>query len=549
MEKIILVGGKAQQGTAITSLFLGKTFCRLGYYVFNYRDYPSLISGGHNFNVLRISEKPVFSHKNHPDIIIALDQNTVNLHQKDLKKGGFILGRKGLKSSRQLYSLDTVPLLEKLKAPAVFENDIFLGWLFRYFGTDKDFLFKEAKKDFGEKSELIIKTLDEGYKLSSVKEKLKKTGKAKRLISGNEAMALGAIAGGMDIYFSYPMTPITQILQFLAKKQLEYNILVFQAENEIAAVNSALGASFGGAKTMVGTSGGGFALMAEALSMAGMAELPLVVYLGQRTAPSTGVPTYTGQGDLKFALNAGQGEFPRIVSAPGDPQEAIIRTQEAFFLSSKYRAPAIILGDKHLGESNYSFDEIKKSLRTNKRFILENPPTKYLSYKIIENGVSPCLVPGQGPVARANSYEHNEAGNTIEDESCIIKMNDKRLKKLKYLKREISKLKPFSVFGKGKNLIVGWGSTKGAIIDALPELKNFKFLQISYLEPFLGEEIKKEIKKAEKVILVENNATGLLGKVISENIGLILENKVLKYDGRPFTADYLIKEIFKLTKK
>ena len=543
MEKVILIGGKAGQGTAVTSYFIGKVFCELGYYVFNYRDYPSLIRGGHNFNVLRISDKPVYSHKDKYDIIVALDQKTIDLHQKNLNKNGFILGDDDLKS-KKLVSVDVDLTLKKLKAPRIIENDIFIGWLFKYFGIDKKLLLREAEKKFKTKKiNLIKKAIEKGYTLGKIKEKLKRIGKSKYFISGNQAVGVGALSSGIDIYIAYPMTPATAVLHFLAKKQLDNNILVLQLENEIGVANAALGASFGGAKTMVGTSGGGFALMTEALSLSGISELPLVVYLAQRTAPATGVPTYTGQGDLKFVVNAGHGEFPRIVVAPGDPKEAIMRTKEAFYLSTKYHLLSIIISDKHLGESDYAFDKLERSSVSNERFILKKPSKDYKSYKITKDGVSPRAVPGQGPVVRATSYEHNEYGNTIEDAYWTVKMTDKRFKKLKYLKDEIKKLNPTILYGKGKNLIIGWGSTKGAIIDALPQLKDFRFLQISYISPFPKEIVKREIEKSKKVILVENNVTGLLGDIIAEQTGYIIKNKVLKYDARPFVSEFIVNKI------
>jgi 2-oxoglutarate ferredoxin oxidoreductase subunit alpha len=543
MEKTILIGGKAGQGTAVTSHFIAKVFSELGYYIFNYRDYPSLIRGGHNFNILRVSDRPVYSHGNKYDIIVAFDQKTVNLHQKDLKKDGFILGDRKLKAKR-LKKIDIQPILKKLKAPQIIENDILIGWLFKYFGVDKKFLLKEAEKIFGgKKIDIINKAIIKGYNLASKENGFKRIGKSKYFISGSSGVGVGAITAGIDIYIAYPMTPATPILHFLAKRQLKHNILVLQLENEISVINAALGASFGGAKVMVGTSGGGFALMTEALSLAGMSELPLVVYLAQRTGPASGVPTYTSQADLKFAVNAGHGEFLKVVVAPGDSQEAITRTQEAFYLANKYHLPAIIMGDKHVAESDYSFDTLKMSPLSGQRFVLKNPPKDYKSYKITKDGVSPRALPGQGPVIRATSYEHDEYGNTIEDPEWIIKMNDKRFKKERYVRQEISKLNPVSVYGQGKNLIVGWGSTKGAILDSLPELKDFRFLQISYITPFPKKAVEKEIKKSKRVVLVENNATGLLGDIITEQTGIIIKEKVLKYDARPFVPDDIIKKI------
>lgn len=526
MQKTILIGGEAGLGTAVTSHFVGKTLAGLGYYVFNYRDYPSLIRGGHNFNILQISDKPVYSHEYHYDFILALDQKTIDIHQKDLKEGGLILQSKAME-------------------PKILANDVLIGLFFKHFGVDLNIILTAAEKTFGQNADLIKKAIEEGYQLGAKKEELK-ISKPKCFISGTEAVGIGAIASGLDVYLAYPMTPATPVLHFLAKRQLENNILVFQPENEIAVVNAALGASFAGAKTMVGTSGGGFALMAEGLSLSAMTELPLVIYLCQRPGPATGLATHTGQGDLKFALNAGHGEFLRVVLSPGDAKEAVIRTQEAFYLSNKYRIPVIILSDKHLAESNYTFNEVDKSSLPVNRFITENPPAGYKSYEITENGISPRAVPGQGPIVRANSYEHNEEGHTIEDADWTIKMQDKRFKKLSFLKKEIEKLNPVAIYGEGENLLISHGSTKGAILDALPQMKDCKFLQISYLRPFPAEQVAQEIKKSKKVILVENSARGALADVIKEEIGIAIQDKILRYDGRPFTPEFIISEFKKL---
>ncbi|MDP3991141.1 MAG: 2-oxoacid:acceptor oxidoreductase family protein [Candidatus Nealsonbacteria bacterium] len=514
MEKTILIGGAAGLGSAVTSHLIGKILCSLGYYVFDYRDYPSLIKGGNNFNVLRIADQPVYSHKQKYDIILALDQGTINLHKKDLKKGGLIFGNK-----------ETGPIVQKLQGPQILANDVLIGMFFKHFGVGLKIILAAVEKEFGSKSDLIKKAVEEGYQLVETKEKLKKGQLVKYFISGNEGISIGSIAAGMDLHLAYPMTPASPVLTFLAKRQLENNILVFQPENEIAVVNMALGASFTGAKVMVGTSGGGFALMTEAISLSGMADLPLVIYLAQRTGPSTGVPTHTAQGDLKFALNAGHGEFAKIVVAPGDAKEAIIRTQEAFYLSCKYRTPAIVLGDKHLGESNYTFDELEKSK----------------------------LAAVSSPVNRASSYEHNALGHTVEDIASVIKGHERRIKKIALVEKEFLKFNPVSVYGppageagKGSNLIISYGSTKGAIIDALSSLKGFRFLQISYLKPFPKEAVRREIKKSRKVILIENSATGALADVIAEQTGIIIKNKILKYDGRPFISDDIIKNIKKV---
>ena len=543
MKKTILVGGKAGQGIGMTSALLGKIFTRGGFYVFNYKDYPSLIRGGHNFNILSISDTTVSSFEKKYDVIVALDQETIEKHKKGLKKNGFILGNKNLKHER-LVSLDLEKILSGLDLPPIFGNNVLVGYLTNFFGFPFSLILKVAKKEFGEKAEIVAKSIKEAYKINLLrKEKLNIKEKKRYFLSGNEAVALGAIAGGLDIYFAYPMTPATPVLHYLVRRQIKDNILVFQSENEIAAINAALGASFTGAKTMVGTSGGGFALMAEACSLQGMSEVPLVAYLAQRMGPSTGVPTYTAQGDLKFALDIGHGEFSKVVVAPGDAEESFLKTMEAFYLSQKYGVLTIILGDKHLGESNFTFDEFEKPGIEMEDFLIRKPSQSYKSYEFTKTGVSPRAVPGDGPVVRATGYEHDEEGITTEEGEEISLMVEKRRRKEKFLEKEIEGLKPVKVFGKGENLIIGWGSTKGAILDSLKELKNFRFLQVIYLKPFPKKDVEREIKKAKKVFLVENNSTGLLGKVIREETGILIKDRILKYDGRPFTPSEIVKKI------
>ncbi|MCD6270706.1 2-oxoacid:acceptor oxidoreductase subunit alpha [bacterium] len=548
----ILIGGEAGQGVAKTSLLFGKAFSRLGYYVFIYRDYPSLIRGGHNFDVITISNEPVFSQEDNYDLIIALDQNTINLHQENSKNGGFIIGNVGFgaRQNRKIINLDLQKIISKIKgASSVFNNDILAGYLFKYFGLPLNPLLKASKDEFGGK-QLLEKTIKKGYNLAKTEKKLfePSSKRGKYFLSGSQAVGSGAIAAGIDIYIAYPITPATPVLHFLAARQAENNFSVLQLENEIAVANTALGASFGGAMTMIGTSGAGLSLMSEAMSMQGMSEIPLVVYLSQRTGPATGVPTYSSQGDLDLILNIGHGEFPRIVVAPGDPNETFLRTIEAFYLAYKYRLLSLLVLDKHLSESYFSFDKIDRPSVKPKRNILQKPPEDYKSYKIAKNGISPRAVPGQGPVVRATSYEHDEYGYTIEDQKTAVAMNNKRFAKLAYLKKEIDNLNPVSTYGRGKNLVIGWGSTKGAIIDSLPALPGVKFLQISYLSPFPARKVKQEIQRASNVILVENNVTGLLGKLIAQETGYQIKNKVLKYDSRPFSAGDVIKGVKKYIK-
>jgi 2-oxoglutarate ferredoxin oxidoreductase subunit alpha len=314
----------------------------------------------------------------------------------------------------------------------------------------------------------------------------------------------------------------------MAELQTKQGFMVFQPENEISVVNMAIGASFAGAKAMIGSSGGGYDLMAEGLSLQGQSEIPLVVYLASRPGPSTGVPTYTCQSDLDIALRAGHGEFPRIVIAPGDPIESIEKTNEAFYLSQKFGTLVILLSDKHLAKGEYSFD---------------TQPNKLLKVEVKRK------VPGEGIVKRS-SYEHDKDWNTAEDTETIRKNADARIAKYGKIKKELEekKIEMIKIHGNknSKNLIVGWGSTKGAILDAIKDL-DVKFLQVLYLKP-ISNQIRKEIEKAKKVILIENNLTGQLGRLIREKTGISIKERILKYDGRPFVSDKLKQEIVKRLK-
>ncbi len=544
----ILIGGKAGEGVARISYIIGKIFTNFGYYVFNYRDYQSLIKGGHNFNILRISSNNVSSHEEENiDIMIALDENTINLHQNKMRDGGIVICDESISKivpkNLIVVGINTSEILKKYGAPPIAKNTVLLGVLLKILSIKPREVSGVIKKNL-KNPELQIKLLNDSF--NTVQKniiKIKRVGRKKYFISGTEAIGLGAIYAGLDVYIAYPMTPATPLLHFLAKRQSKHKILVLQLENEIAVINAALGASYAGAISMIGTSGGGFDLMSEALSLQGISEIPLVVYLAQRVGPGTGVPTYTEQADLNIALYSGHGEFPRIVVAPGDANDALLRTVEAFYLSQKYRLLSVILGDKHLGESNFSYDKIKlPRIKIRKKFAKGDKKKLFSYYRITVDGVSPRAVPGE-TLVKANSYEHDELGITTEDKDVTSAMKEKRNRKMQNLVFEINKFEPVKVFGEGNNLIISWGSTKGAILDALDKLNDFKFAQIVYLSPFPKEIVKNLVETSSKVFLIENNSTGQLGSLIKKEVGFDVENVILKYDGRPFTPNYVIKKI------
>lgn len=503
MRLNILIGGKAGQGINKVSEIVSNILVNYGYFTFNYRDYQSLIRGGHNFNIISISDISIESHEEKVDILVALDERTLKGHKQSIQKNGIIISADQFKNEGRNLNVALAGALVKILGIPIIE------------------LEKEIKSQFKESGEAII-SAKKGFDSQQAVHSLRKLSNNPVILSGSEAIAIGARNSDLDLYVAYPMTPATNAMHELAKDQVENNLMVFQSENEIAAANMALGASFAGSKVMTGTSGGGFDLMSEALSFQGISEIPLTVYLASRPGPGTGVPTYTAQSDLDIALRAGHGEFPRFVLAPGNPIEVIEKTSEALYLSEKFRTLSIILGDKHLAESEFS------SIKS---------PAKTLKFKITRK------VPGEN-IVKASSYEINKFGNSTESYSLTEKNVNARVEKYKQSKKFIEKnFEMIKIHGKknSKNLIIGWGSTSGAIKDSIKNL-DAKFLQVIYMKP-LSLQIEKEMEKADKIILVECNVTGQLGRLLREKTGIKIKNRILKYNGRPFRSDELNKLI------
>jgi 2-oxoglutarate/2-oxoacid ferredoxin oxidoreductase subunit alpha len=506
MKETILIGGKAGQGINKVSEIITNVLGNYGYHVFNYRDYPSLIRGGHNFNLLTFSDHPVFSNESKVYFIIALDEDTFQIHKSKLNnKKNIILFNEFSKLGRDSNIAQAAAFL-------------------RILGINKKDVLSEVGSQFNHPNSL--KAAEDGFNSQDVETKLNKLSNKIHNLTGNNGIVRGALKSGLNVYISYPMTPSTGVLHEIGTYP---NIRVFQPESEVAGINQAIGSSFTGSLTMIGTSGGGFDLMSEGLSFAGMSEIPITIYLASRPGPSTGIPTYTGQGDLNIAIYSGHGEFPRVVVCPGSPEECEEKTNEAIFLSEKFRVPSIILSDKHLAESGFSAVE----------------KIKFIKIKQNRN------VPGKG-VVKATSYEHDYLGNTIEDANIARLNAEKRIKKFKNLKNFLRNLTTYKIYGKpkSKKLIISCGSTKGAILDSLAGGNvNFKFLQIIYLHPF-SEKIANEIKKylPSDIIIVENNSTAQLADLIRKETGIEIKknNRILRYDGRPFLGDELLKELTEL---
>jgi 2-oxoglutarate ferredoxin oxidoreductase subunit alpha len=575
MEYTIKIGGEAGQGIQTIGDTLARIFARAGYHVFSHQDYESRIRGGHNYYQIRLSDRPISSSREKVNILIALDAASITRHRDELSENGRIVyDAASLKTKPEglvFFDIPFVELAVKSGGQRIMENTVATGSVLGMLGMKVDYLFDNIAETFRKKGEEIIeankKAARAGYDYAvenctrcSFMVNGGDPAKRRMLISGVEAIGFGALASGCKFYAAYPMTPSTGIMNYLATKEKEYGVIVEQAEDEIAAINMAIGASFAGVRAMTGTSGGGFALMVEGLSLAGMTETPIVIAMGQRPGPATGLPTRTEQGELQFLISAGHGEFPRVIFAPGNPKQAAYLVNKAFDLAEKYQMPVFILFDTYLADSTWTFDGIdtKKLLYHDYRLRGEafSRLTGYKRHTYTDSGVSPLAVPGDAKhVVVTDSDEHDEEGHIIEDAPTRIKMVEKRMhKKLPGIRREIA---PPSVYGTPSPDIVvaGWGSLYGIMKEAVDELSKSQsiamlhFSEVYPLPDILQFDYMQHLNQAKKTICVEQNATGQFARLLKAETGYEFSGNIRRYDGRPFLLEELVREIKAMIKK
>ena len=541
-----IIAGRAGDGIRQAGSLLARVLARLNYRIYFWDDYPSLIRGGHNFSIVRASDYPVQAFGSAADIVVALNEAAAGKHT-NLKPGGFLVYDSDTFEASGV-GIGLAGIVKELGGKPVMRNVAAVGATARLIGVDwhivEDVIGKAVPRD----ADLNLRIARSGYdKAGKPRLKLEKLeGEPLALVQGNEAIALGAARAGLKIYIAYPMTPASSILHFLARYEDELGLVTYHPENEIAAVITAIGAAYAGARTMVGSSGGGFALMTEGVSLCAQSETPVVFVVSQRPGPSTGVPTYTMQADLHFVLNSGQGDIVRFVVAPGDPDEAFIWTGHALNLAWKYQIPAFVLTDKNLSESTYSFESKGDEVERGNERLWDGDGT-YKRYLMSEDGVSPLAFAGrEGAVVKATSYEHDEFGIAAEEPEAIERMQTKRLTKRKGLYEDISRMEAVKTYGNthSKVGLVCWGSTKGACVEVAQRL-DLKVIQPIVLEPFPVEQVKEALQGVTRVIGIETNATGALCRLLSCN-GLAVDERILKFDGRPFDVDVLEREVSKV---
>lgn len=562
------IGGEAGQGMQTIGYVLSKTFARGGFHLFANQDYMSRIRGGHNFFQIRVKEDPVYASSEEVDILIALDKATVETHRLEIKeKGVIIFDGEHIDISGQPPHLLNVPLERLAREEGgnkLFSNSVAVGGALGILAYQFDILGQVLKEVFSKRGEEIvennIKAARAGYDFMQKNYKdfclsPLKSGRSdkKMLISGNESLSLGAMAAGCKFISAYPMTPSTGIITYLAGKAKQYGLVAEQAEDEIAAINMAVGASFAGVRAMVATSGGGFSLMVEALGLAGMTETPLVIIEAQRPGPSTGLPTRTAQADLEFVLHASQGEFPRAIFAPATAEDAFWSVVKAFNVAEKYQVPVIIMSDQHLADSYLTCKKFDlNKVKIERGIISDAELTKIKDYKrhrFTQSGISLRALPSQkGRIVITDSDEHDEEGHLTENLEMANKMVQKRLKKREGLASEIEPPKIYP-HEDAQIILIGWGSTYGALREALDVLINqgmdVSLMHFQEIWPFPAQFVSSILSKVKKSFCVENNATGQLAHIIRAETGKQVTAKILKFDGRPFSPQYIIRKLKK----
>ena len=568
MDISIRIGGEAGQGIQSISTILARTFVRQDFYVFINQDFASRIRGGHNFDQIRISNAPVRATADRVHILIALDKETTNRDIGNLAKGGVLLFDGDTidftSDDPNHLSIPFAKIASEVGKSKMMINSVATGAVIALMEFELQPVLNSTEEQFQQKSSEILennlRSVKAGYEFvrqnlkikSSFTVPLSKTVQRKMLLTGSQAIALGAMASGLKFYSGYPMSPATSIMEFVASHAEKYNIVFEQAEDEIAAINMVIGANFAGARAMTATSGGGFCLMAEALSLAGMTETPAVIVVGQRPGPSTGLPTRTEQADLNFVMHAGHGEFPRAVLAPGYPEQAVHLMGKAFNLADKYQIPVIVLSDQHLNDSYFTVDELDfEDIVIDRGRILSDQdlpsPHEYNRYTADDSGISPRILPGlTKAILYADSDEHTAAGHITESAAIRNQMMRKRMQKIIGIQQEIGPPKIYPN-GQAELVLLGWGSTYGVIKEAVDQLNqngnSAQMIHYSEIFPFNPQHVATEQLGKSKVVAVENNYTGQFADLFSKATGLSIDQRILKYDGRPFTSREILDQI------
>jgi len=540
---VFVLSGEAGQGLQTVEDFI--TLAAVNkYHIFSTKEFMSRIRGGNNTVSITFSSEPVYANRDRIDYLFLLNNDALSRVSHRISADTKVFGESyfsGKTGEASFFDLSLNSLSKEIGI--LYSNTVLFGIIAGILGLSVEVCRDILSMHFSKKGEVIIannhKAFDIGFAWAmtsgfSVRISPKKENGFK-IKDCTEGIGIGALAGGCDFIASYPMSPGTGVLVYLSSKAEQFGVVVEQAEDEIAALNMAIGAWYAGARAMVTTSGGGFALMEEALSLSGITETPCVVHIAQRPGPATGLPTRTEQADLNLAVYAGHGEFPRIIYAPGDFTEAVLLIQLAFYNADSFQVPAIILTDQYLLDSRWEYIPFTPDVNLLERHITETLPD-YTRYAFTDNGVSPRGIPGFGSGSvKCDSDEHDENGLITEDNHTRTRMNEKRLAKEKLLLDNF--IQP-DIRGKADIFIIGWGSTKHVIAEAIQEA-GIEAVQVHFSQVWpLPANLFTTFETAEKIIIVENNATGQMSRLL-EHCGIIATDLILQYDGMPFSVETL----------
>ncbi|HEX4835414.1 MAG TPA: 2-oxoacid:acceptor oxidoreductase subunit alpha [bacterium] len=575
-DMTIRLAGEAGQGVESGGAGFAQALSHGGLWLHNFSEYMSRIRGGLNFFQIRVSDHPLWSHTEGVHILVAFSPDAVTDYGPHIVRGGALLFDDTLKFDHdavtrrgtQLYGMPLAKIAQDIGGNKIMMNTCALGALAGIVEYPFEFVADVIKKNFARKGDEVVqgnlKVAEEGYRVGREKYAAPFDWKVaplaarpdRMLINGNQALSVGAIAAGCRFMAGYPMTPASSILEFMASHAKKYDIVVKQTEDEIAAICGVIGAGYAGARAMTATSGGGFSLMAEALGLAGMAEVPIVIVEAQRPGPSTGMPTKTEQGDLLFALFASQGEFPRIVLAPGTQEECFHTAVRAFNLAEKWQCPVIIMTDFYLTTmmrpllpSELPIEKVtidRGELLTPEE--LDRLPGPYLRYKDTPTGISPRALPGHAKaVHQACSDEHDEYGHFEDEDSANrLRMAGKRMRKFHNI---VEDLRGPTIYGpeRAELTLMGWGSSYGAMREAV-DLLNARGTRANLLHfvdiwPFPDAKAAPLIEAARELVAVESNQTGQFAHLVRAMTGRRADRLVLRWDGRPMSPEYILTKL------
>lgn len=550
MDLNVRIAGEAGQGVQTTGDLLVGSLAALGVHVFSTQVYMSRIRGGLNSFDVRMSDSELFSGREAADVLIALNSEALDTLKKDVPPEGIVFFDG--EAEAPIRGINFTAAAQDVGGSGLMANTVAAGAVFHALGYELDGLTSYLGMEFRKKGDDVvaknIACARKGAELAAAAGVTRlavprPSGAPASTANGSEAVGLAAAVAGVKVIASYPMTPSTGVFTYLAGAADKYGIAVEQAEDEIAAINMVCGATFAGVPAMTTTSGGGFALMAEGLSLAGMLELPALIFLSQRPAPATGLPTRTGQEDLKFAINAGHGDFARAVYAPGTIVEAYALTRVALETAHKWQTPAIILADQFLADMRKNVQAFDASYRPIDRGIV-SAGADYLRYQVTDSGVSPRAVPGGDAMVVLDSDEHTEDGHITENLNVRVQFVDKRLRKLDGMAREA--IAP-SYYGtlKAPLVVVCWGSTYGPAREAVDTLnaagRPVGMLHFSQVWPLNADAAANALAGAREIVCVEGNATGQFAGLL-KMVGILSDcRRLLKYNGLPFTGAEIAK--------